>query len=306
MADSYFASVQAATALFNMGLRFIGTVKTATKGFPMHFLQRVVLPGGKGDHKALLSKHPETGMSLLAFVWADRDRRYFISTCSSAGPGKIIKRRRWRQRDPTPNAEPVLEMVHIAQTEAGQIYYEGCGAIDEHNRHRQEHLNLEKKVKTMTWSNRANHTILGMIIVDAFDLAKGCQGITNHLGGSRMFFEDLLTALIDNDMDRRTLRRRREEAVRQEASLCREDMPELDTSRHLTAPTPTKKRKANNPNHRQQGRCMVCGKPTSHVCRTCQCFKNSSKDKQYWICNKAGKVCMGKHLLEMHTECIAD
>ena len=33
-ADSYFASVGAAKELFRNGLRFIGVVKTATKGFP--------------------------------------------------------------------------------------------------------------------------------------------------------------------------------------------------------------------------------------------------------------------------------
>jgi Transposase IS4 len=105
VADSYFASVQAAKELHRMGLRFIGTVKTATKGFPMNYLQRVLLPGGKGDHHGLLAKDPTTGLSLLAFVWADRDRRFFISTCLSTAPGTIIRRRRWRQRDLTPNAE---------------------------------------------------------------------------------------------------------------------------------------------------------------------------------------------------------
>ena len=66
VADSYFASVQAAKVLFGMGLRFIGTVKTATRAFPMHFLQRVQMPNGKGDHKALLAKDQETGTFLMA------------------------------------------------------------------------------------------------------------------------------------------------------------------------------------------------------------------------------------------------
>ena len=289
-----------------MGLRFIGTVKTATRDFPMHYLQRVHLPGGKGDHKALLAKDAETGTFLMAFVWADRDRRYFISTCSLSAPGSVIKRKRWRQRDLTPNADPVNEHICIPQTEAGEIFYHGCQAIDKHNRVRQEQFNLEKKVQTMSWSNRANHSILAMCFVDAFQLAKGAQGPLNHVGGARAFIESLLEQLIDNDYDRRTLRRRREEVVAREAALAGELMPELDTSRHLSCPTPTKKRKGNNPNHRMQGRCMICKKPTVHVCRTCQCFKNGSNDKQYWICNKEGKVCMGKHLLEQHTECIAD
>ena len=307
VADSYFASVQAAKALFNMGLRFIGTVKTATKGFPMHFLQRVHLPGGKGDHKALLAKDNEQGMFMMAFVWADRDRRYFIATCSSSAAGSVIRRKRWRQRDLTPNADPVQEQIRIPQTQAGEIFYDGCQAIDKHNRVRQEQYNVEKKVQTMSWSNRANHSVLSMCFVDCYHLAKGSQGNLNHLGGARSFIEDLLTALIDNDLDKRTLRRRRDELLANEAALTGEDMPELDTCKHLTAPTPTKRRKPNNPKHRAQGRCMVCKtSQTSHVCRACQCFKSAKDDKQYWICNKPGKVCMGKHLLEAHTECIAD
>ena len=36
--DSFFASVQAARALYHRGLFFIGVVKTATRDFPMKFL----------------------------------------------------------------------------------------------------------------------------------------------------------------------------------------------------------------------------------------------------------------------------
>ena len=269
----------------------------------MHHLQRVVLPKGKGDCRALLSTDDESGTTLLAYVWADRDRRYFISTCSSTAPGAKIARKRWRQRDPTPNAEPIQEDILIDQPEAGEVYYRACGKIDEHNRIRQEYIDLEKKLRTMKWNNRANQTLFSMCVVDAYKLKKGCQGVTP--GGARGFVEDLATDLIDNDLDKRTLRKRRDTAVAQEAAMTGEAMPELDTTKHLTAPTPTKKRKTKNANHRAQGRCMICKKQTSHVCRACQCFCNGGCDKQYWICNKPGKVCMGKHLLESHTECIA-
>ena len=39
--DSYFASVGAALSLMNIGLRFIGVVKTATKKFPMKYLSEI-------------------------------------------------------------------------------------------------------------------------------------------------------------------------------------------------------------------------------------------------------------------------
>ena len=42
-ADSYFASVGAARRLFEYGFRFIGVIKTATKGFPIKFLGLVMM-----------------------------------------------------------------------------------------------------------------------------------------------------------------------------------------------------------------------------------------------------------------------
>jgi hypothetical protein len=272
----------------------------------MHFLSRVVLPAGKGDHKALKGYDQATGCQLLAIVWADRERRFFISSCASAAPGRVIERRRWRQTDPTPNAAPVLEEIRLPQPEAVQIYYDGCGRIDEHNRHRQDSLNLEKKVQVMSWAHRANHSIFGMCVVDAFYLAIGSHGGNKKYPSFRVFVEDLITDLIDNDFDKRVLRKRKEEAVKQEAAISKVGVGILDTSRQLTAPTPTKRRKSNKQEHRLQGACMVCKKSTTHVCRTCQCFKNGPKDKQYWICNKSGKECMGKHIMECHTECIGD
>jgi hypothetical protein len=271
----------------------------------MHHLQRVELPGGKGDHKALYARHEDSGCTLLSFTWADQDRRFFISTCSSTSPGNPIQRRRWRQHDhPSTNNPPVLEDIAvIRQTECGELYYSGCGAIDEHNRHWQEHLNFEKKMQVMQWDKRANLSILGMMCVDAFKLCVGCQGSSK--GGARAFFEDLATDLIDNEYDRRSLQRRREDAMEKEANLAGEDLPEVDTIHHLTCPTPTKRRKPNNPAHRQQGRCMICKKPSSHVCRACQADKPGSEDKQYWICNKPGKVCMSKHLCQVHPNLIS-
>jgi Transposase IS4 len=87
VADSYFASVSAAIRLKSIGLRFIGVIKTATKEYPMQYLGSVPLPGGRGSRKGLLTTDADTGTQLLSFVWVDRDRQYFISTCSSLEEG---------------------------------------------------------------------------------------------------------------------------------------------------------------------------------------------------------------------------
>jgi hypothetical protein len=83
-ADSYFASVKAAR-LRQLGLRFIGVVKSATKEFHMSYLSRLEL-NNRGERKALVA-HDEFGR-YLAFVWMDRERRNFIATAGSMLPGK--------------------------------------------------------------------------------------------------------------------------------------------------------------------------------------------------------------------------
>ena len=81
-----------------MGLRFIGVVKTATKEFPQQFLSTVEL-AQKGDYKGVVSIDPVTNYTLLAFVWVDRERRYFISNCSSLSQGNPFIRVSRRQVD---------------------------------------------------------------------------------------------------------------------------------------------------------------------------------------------------------------
>jgi hypothetical protein len=66
-ADSYFASVGAAKELFANGLRFIGVVKTATRGFPKTYLSAVEL-ANRGDFLALKSVLPPANDGVPANV----------------------------------------------------------------------------------------------------------------------------------------------------------------------------------------------------------------------------------------------
>jgi Transposase IS4 len=305
VADSYFASVQSALRLKEMGLRFIGTVKQAHKGYPMRYLSRVELPNGKGDHRALIHKDPDSGTDLLACCWVDRDRRFFISTCLSTTAGREISRQRWRQVDRTPNAEPEKIWINIAQPKVAQVYYDGCGKIDQHNRHRQDSLNIDKKLSTTIWHKRVTYSLLGMMAVDAYYLFCGIRG-GQPIQGSKHFFEQLATQLVDNDFDRIALRKRRCEITQLERDMKAIGTDRLDPHKQMTAPTPTKKRKRLHPTHLLQGLCKVCKKPTTHVCRECQKYFPELDAKQFWICNKAGKECMGLHILQCHPNMASD
>jgi Transposase IS4 len=93
-ADSYLASVNCCEALMEMGLKFVGVVKTATKKFPMNRLSTTRLHQ-RGDRYGLVHKNVVTGRpKLIAFVWLDRERRYFISSDPCLVEGTTYRRMR--------------------------------------------------------------------------------------------------------------------------------------------------------------------------------------------------------------------
>ena len=202
------------------------------------------------------------------------------------------------------------------------MYYAACGKIDQHNRHRQASLMLETKLRTMNWHVRLNLTVFAMCVVDAYLLMQGTQGDSME---QRQFYELLAEQLIDNTYDVVGLRSRTKRRVGDDdgtvstATSTLKTIDALDAhcpkkALHLTAPTPTKKRKKNNKKHKAQGRCMICGKHTSFVCRECQrqqdpcTCRDQQTLKQHWICrDKAGLLrCMGKHIAEKHQHLIAN
>ena len=92
VADSAFASVNTAVQLNKRRLGFIGVVKTATKRFPMEPLQDTVLPS-RGQYTGMATSVDNA--TLMAYVWSDRDRRYFIATAGSMVQGQLYQRIRW-------------------------------------------------------------------------------------------------------------------------------------------------------------------------------------------------------------------
>ena len=162
---------------------------------------------------------------------------------------------------------------------------------------------------TVAWHRRVNLSIFGMIVVDAYLAATGAQG-HNAYASPNHFFTLLAQQLIDNTVEERVTRRaaqRLEDRTmasllptrrKRSAEVC------LDTLRHGTCPTPTKRMKKTNRNQRQQGKCMVCSAYSTNVCRTCQRHLQRPTDKQHWICNKPGKACMGHHICKAHRELI--
>ena len=116
----------------------------------------------------------EKKLDKFAFVWVDRDRRYFISNTSSLKPGMPYARDKLRQVNDSPNADPVRVEFDINQPRVAERYYSRNLMIDESNRTRQYDFQLERNLQAKDWSIRVNNSILGMNDVDTYYLRKAC------------------------------------------------------------------------------------------------------------------------------------
>lgn len=143
-ADSYPASVNAVQELRRIGLHFVGPVKTATKKFPMAYLSNLELHE-RGDWKGVVSRNTDGGVDMLAFVWLDRDRRYFVSSASSLDAGTPYTRICWWQVITGDNADPEHVELTVPQPKAAEFDYLACGQINCHNRCRQAGYSATRK-----------------------------------------------------------------------------------------------------------------------------------------------------------------
>ena len=304
-ADSYYASVATARELYKRGMLFTGPVKTATKGFPVGYLDNIVL-AKRGDCAALVAKKPSADSvepNMVAFVWMDRNRRHFISTGFGVEYGESYFRRRWRQVAPVESGEdPELVDLEIPQPSAAEHYYSCCAAIDQHNRCRQDDLNMEKKLHTKTWHTRVNLSILAMGIVDAYLLYRLCTGSQMK---QRDFYSLLADALIDNPFQRAVAstpatRGRNRESVSSVSSISTLGSCGLAEYCHLTPNREPKRRKKNGTLYKPQNRCGECNKSTVHECSACR-DSGVSKPSARAFCHPiTGRKCFQDHMQNAH------
>ena len=249
---------------------------------------------------------------MMAYVWMDRDRRYFISTASTLQPGQPYTRVRWRQQerqdildedqdgDAVNNEEAVKQKLTIPQPKCSEIYYNTCGAIDKHNRHRQDTLMLEKKIETKTWDKRVTTSLFGMYVVDAWLMYKGAT--TDSLQpdpelNQQEFYTALAEDLIERGHMRRTRQSGRQGIVNPHHNNEKNNQPFLGASL-IAVPKMKRKRNGRVTKYRAQGRCRVCydGRPTN-VCSACK----ETLNELHYLCNpRSGRDCFERHYQDNH------
>jgi hypothetical protein len=303
VADSYFASVECAEELLKRKLKFIGVVKTSHRRFPNHHLQRVELQQ-RGDRFGLVSHHEDGTPKFLSFVWMDRDRRYFVTSCSSLIEGRPYVRERWRQLVNDLTTPPEKVELTIPQPIATEIYYSAAGKIDQHNRDRQATLAMETKLKTHDWSMRVNMSILCMCVVDTWrvwtKLSQDDRG--NQRESQKTFYGHLATEFIDNQYETvtgntRQKRRHNDDEYAYETAYV-DPLTGFASSGEGIHLRKCNKTRANQ-NHTAQGRCCVCQAKTRLVCS--ECAKDTSSRSLPWICNpETGRMCFATHRSKEH------
>jgi len=290
-ANSYLASVEAAETLRASGLRFIGVVKTAHRRFPMASLASRELRS-RGDHASMVHVDSTGTPDMMAVLWLDRDRRYFVATAGSTQPGTPSERLRWREMPG--GAQHVA--VTVPQPEVAEIYYSCAAKIDQHNRCRQDDLRLEHKFGTHDWSLRVNLSLLGMCFVDAWLLHTGARGPAATLKQAT-FYEELATGLIDNTFDIVGPRSRGEPAV---AAAADQPPTVYGVGTHLAPTTKRRKFTTDGPSsHQSQRDCRVCKKDRSSlVCSTC---REITRGREVFVCApRTGRSCFALYMRAVH------
>lgn len=97
-ADSYFASGGATNARMLYGSKFIGVINTSTRKYSMGWISNVELRS-RGDMKGLVHKDGNGMPIIMAFVWMECDRYYFIDSTSCLTKGRPYARERRQQVD---------------------------------------------------------------------------------------------------------------------------------------------------------------------------------------------------------------
>jgi hypothetical protein len=304
VADSHFASVQTARELYKIGLRFIGCVKTATKGFPMKHLGGIQFPPGRGHHYGMYHKSTDPILpDLLSFTWCDRDRRCFISSCSHLRPAAPIERSRMRQVAAVESDEaPELQALSIPLPTCAKVYYDNCGRIDQHNRKRQDDLELERKIGTHNWSKRVNYTVEAMIVTDAYLAYLGCTQ-PDLDAKHRETFDEFIHKLADEMIDWKNTSNRRSTPMYTPAK-CKAPPPSaavvhLTPSKVLRFPSESSSSDGSKSEAVKPVRCNIpeCKHKSTWVCSHC----STNGDRHFCSPKAKGhRNCFQQHCDEHH------
>ena len=165
--DSWFGSVLSAVEVkVQFSAYSTWVIKQNTDFFPMQALHSV-LKARYGDRPAghwVVFRATISGVTLIAvcYAWSHSSTTYFLSTCGSTNAAKTSYTTHFEDEFGT------VGVKHIPQPSIKEWFYDFLPLIDEHNKHRQSLLRLEKKWPTKSCWFRLLTTLIGMCVVDMY------------------------------------------------------------------------------------------------------------------------------------------
>ena len=188
--DSWFSGAACVKAVWrHHKVRCIGNVKTNARGFPVQEMRWNLATKERGQTTLLLCPDEK----IYGLGWHDHHYKTFICNAGTNMPGTTAKKK--RQRDDGSNY-----YKECARPEAMELYYAGCGKIDQHNRFRQYILGLEKKWRTQRWQTRMLHSMfVGMNTLDAFLVTQALlpdRGLEDADGSMDTFVTKLVAQML--------------------------------------------------------------------------------------------------------------
>ena len=199
LGDSYFSSVRSAVqTMKRYGRHYVGIVKTSHTKFPKTYIQDVMKDAPTGAHVLLTIFHEGVYLCALGYKFSKKEKVSMFIFTRGADTTKTTDAHYYQRRnDPFGNVyDKIVERPEIANT-----YFTYCGAIDSHNNLRQGHLRLEKKWRTQDPWFRLSTTLIGMHVVDAYQLYRYNLDKRHQAMSILEFTEVLAAQLVNNCYD---------------------------------------------------------------------------------------------------------
>ena len=225
----------------------------------------------------------------------DRNRRFFVSNVGGLKEGEEIFRQRYRNVSDDPEAPAEKVAIQVKQPLAIEMFYEGAGLIDQHNKMRAAELRIDRGLKTKDWSKRANFGVFGICTVDAYYLRQGVVHPDNRDGDPDIYFSKLADEMIDNTIGVRPSRR-------SQGGADRDSNPLEEIRLRQTIRTKPKSTDKNGRAKMAQGICQIkgCSKQSTYVCNACT-HPTDAQQKQHWFCDPLkSPMCFASHKRIVH------
>jgi hypothetical protein len=286
--DSWFASVLTAYQLWTFGLFFMGIVKTASRFFPKNYLSRWCEANNARENrgKYKLLKTQKEGVNIYGLCWSDKKGKQVVFTSGTTLPADPSLRRRHKRVLIDGRWVKQVYVKSVPRPSVVKELFDAFSAIDVHDHLRQGSLEMEREWITRSWVLRIFGTVLGIIIVNAFN----CYLYMMEHVGPQLDFNTFLGKLsYELIFNKFLLEEQRVLRSRGLVPPVDEDDQEIHVARLLSL-LPEYQYLHNDGGNRARRRCKICKHKTAWYCIQCSqppdiiaCYYTGNTDRTCFL-----------------------